>query len=107
MKFLVIVTPRPNPMIPPQVAARLLSAQREWMGQRLDDGTFECAYAFPTGGGCSVVNVDSHEALNALLLDSPSFPMAEIETRALADFNVVLGNASAMFENAASMMARA
>ncbi|MFL5827000.1 MAG: hypothetical protein ACJ76V_10795 [Thermoleophilaceae bacterium] len=105
MKFLVTVTPRPNPMIPPQVLAEILKAQRGWLQAHLADGTFDCNYAFPSGGGMAVVNVDSHEALNELIYDAPAFGVTDIETKALADAGASLANAIAALERASSMMA--
>jgi hypothetical protein len=73
MKFLITVTPRRDTAIPPQAVAAMLSAQRDWMHERINDRTIEFAYGFTTGGGCGVVNVDSHEALSELLMKS-GFP---------------------------------
>ena len=64
MKFLVTVTPGPMP--PPIEAVR---AAQEWIKARVDDGTFECVYAFPEGGGCSIGENDSHEQLMEQLID--------------------------------------
>jgi hypothetical protein len=106
MKFLVLITRRPNPAIPPQAAAAALSATREWLGQRRGDGTFECAYGFVTGGGCAIAEVESHEALNKLLLDAPASMISDYEVEALGDADVQLGNAISALERAASMMSQ-
>jgi hypothetical protein len=104
MKFLVLTTPRPSPTIPPKAAAAALSATREWLGQRRTDGTFECAYGLVTGGGCAIVEVESHEALNKLMLDAPASMISDYEVWALGDADVQLGNAISALERAASMM---
>jgi hypothetical protein len=101
MKFLLIVTPRRDSSIPPTAVAQMLAAQRDWLHDRRDDGTVEFVYSFATGGGCGVVNVESHEALNQLLLDSPAFIVNDYDARALADIDISLGNAIAALERAA------
>ncbi|HEX8855091.1 MAG TPA: hypothetical protein VF752_05770 [Thermoleophilaceae bacterium] len=104
MKFLVVVTPRRDAPIPPPMLAEILKAQREWLQARAADGTFECNYAFPTGGGMAVVNVDSHEGLNELVYDAPAFGIVDLEAKALSDSDASMGNAIAALERAASMM---
>lgn len=104
MKFLVIATPRPNPMIPPPALAEILKAQRSWLQARRSDGTFECNYAFPNGGGMAVVNVDSHEALSEMVFDAPAFAVTDLEIKTLNDSDASMGAAIAALERAASMM---
>jgi Muconolactone delta-isomerase len=107
MKFLLTVTPFRGGPVPPQAAAAMLSAQRDWIQARLDDGTLECAYAFTNGGGVGIVEVDSHEAMHELLLQSPSFPISEHEVVALADVGVALTNAASAMERIAAAMSAA
>ncbi len=104
MKFLVTVTPRRDAPIPPGAVAGMLSAQRDWLHDRMQDGTIEFAYGFPTGGGCGVVNVDSHEALSELLVRSPGFMISDYQTAALSDIDATMGNAIAALERAAGAM---
>ena len=101
MKFLVIVTPRRDASVPPGAVAAMLSAQRDWLHERMNDGTVEFAYSFPVGGGCGVVNVDSHEALNELLVNSPAFMINDFDLRPLSDLDTGLGNAITALERAA------
>jgi hypothetical protein len=49
MKFLTIA--RPGPMPPPPDLAR---AARDWLQEKLDDGTFACCYGFIEGGGYEI-----------------------------------------------------
>jgi hypothetical protein len=105
MKFLVIATPRRDAPVPPQVLAEILKAQRGWLEARAAEGTFECNYAFPTGGGMAVVTVDSHEALNELIYDAPAFAVTDLEVKAINDAGASLGNAIRALERAATMMA--
>ena len=104
MKFLIMIIPRPNPAIPPQAVAAALTDTREWLGQRRAEGTFECAYGLVTGGGCAIAEVESHEALNKLLLDAPSFMISDYEIHALADVDTQLGNVIGALERAAATM---
>ena len=87
MKFLVTVTPRQVAPMPPGAIAEVLSAQRGWLKQKLEDGTLDCAYGFIGGGGVGVANADSIEEMHALLVQSPGFPIGDNEVRPLGDFN--------------------
>jgi muconolactone delta-isomerase len=103
MKFLVIVTPRPVPL-PPNVIADLLTAQKDWLKQRIADGTVETLYGFVGGGGIGIANVDSHEQMNELLVSSPAFPITDFEVKPIGDFETTLDAGVAALRQAASMM---
>ena len=77
MKFLVTVTPRQVAPMPPGAIADVLSAQRDWLKQKLEDGTLDCAYGFIGGGGVGIANADSIEEMHALLVQSPGFPIGD------------------------------
>ena len=49
MKYLVIAKPGITPM-PPEQAAELNQAAKEWMKARFADGSVDCHYVFPEGG---------------------------------------------------------
>ena len=104
MKFLITVTPMRGAPFPPQMVAGLLTAQRQWLRDRVADGTLECVHGFVTGGGIGVATVDSHEEINALLLNSPGFPISEFEVTALADADTVIGNAVTALERIGAAM---
>jgi muconolactone delta-isomerase len=78
MKFLVLVKPGPAP--PP---IELVRSSQEWIDTRLSDGTIECCYGFPGGGGFSVTEADSHEELMDELISYPLSPFIEYEVRPL------------------------
>jgi hypothetical protein len=80
MKFLVTV--RPTGLPPPIEAVR---AAREWLETRVEDGTFECIYAFPTGGGISIGENESHEQLMDEMLDYPLSPFVEFRVEPLVE----------------------
>jgi muconolactone delta-isomerase len=106
MKFLVITTPRQVPM-PPAMIADLLTAQREYLTQKVEDGTIDCIYGFVGGGGTGIANAESHEDMHRLLVESPAFPVVDYEVRALADFDATLEAGIGALRRAASMMAAA
>jgi muconolactone delta-isomerase len=103
MKFLVMVTPREVPM-PPGVLGDLLTAQKDWLKQRLADGTVESLYGFVGGGGMGIVNVHSHEQMHELLVGSPAFPITDFEITAIGDFEATIDAGIAALRQAASMM---
>jgi hypothetical protein len=80
MKFLVTV--RPTGLPPPIEAVK---AAREWLETRVEDGTFECIYAFPTGGGVSIGENESHEQLMDEMLDYPLSPFVEFRAEPLVE----------------------
>jgi len=99
MKFLVMTTRRQNAPIPPDKIAQLLNAQREWFEEHVSDGTFDCAYGYPQGGGgVGIVNADTTEELNDLITGSPLFPIADFEIRPLTDVSVALENGAKALE---------
>jgi muconolactone delta-isomerase len=103
MRFLIIVTPRQVPL-PPNLLADLLSAQKEWLLQRVADGTVESVYGFVGGGGMGIANVESHEAMNELLVSSPAFPISDYKVTAIGDFEPMIDAGIASLRQAASMM---
>lgn len=106
MKFLVMTTRRQNAPIPPDAIARILGAQREWFEEHLSDGTFDCVYGYPQGGGgVGIVNAGTTEELNELLTGSPLFPIADFEVRALTDVTVALENGARALERVSAATA--
>lgn len=103
MKFLVTAERR-QPQLPPDVVAGMLSAQRDWLNERLADGSFECVYGFIGGGGVGIASVDSHEQMDAMLVGSPAFLITDYDVRAVGDVNAILGDAIAACQHAAEMM---
>jgi len=102
MKFLVMTTRRQGVPIPPEAIARLLTAQREWFEEHLADGTIDCAYGYPQGGGgVGIANAKTTEELNELVTSFPLFPIADIEVRPLTDINVALENGAKALERIA------
>jgi hypothetical protein len=67
--------------MPPGAIAEVLSAQRDWLKRKLEDGTLDCAYGFIGGGGVGIANADSIEGVHALLVQSPGFAIGDNEVR--------------------------
>ena len=102
MKYLVTV--KPGPMPPP---IEMVRAAREWLDEKREDGTFEFVYAFPEGGGCSISDHDSHEALMDMLIDYPLSPFVDYEVKALVDLDGALDRFEAFAERISEQMAGA
>jgi hypothetical protein len=102
MKFLVTV--KPGPMPPP---IELVRSAQEWIQERVDDGTFECVYAFPGGGGCSIGEYDSHEQLMDQLMEYPLSPFVEYDVKALVDLDAAFDRFIAYVEKVGAQMSAA
>ena len=102
MKFLVSV--RPGPMPPP---VDLVRSAKDWIQARLDDGTFECVYAYPEGGGCSIGEYDSHEQLMELLMEYPISPFVEYDVKALVELDAAFDRFIPFIERMSEQMAAA
>jgi hypothetical protein len=100
MKFLVTV--RPGPMPPPPALAR---EARDWLRARLDDGTFECCYAFAEGGGCSIGENDSAEELMDQLLEYPMSPFVEYDVKPLVEMDAAFDRVIPYIEKATAQLA--
>lgn len=82
MKYMVIV--KPGPMPPP---VEVIHQAREWIQARIADGTFECVYAFPEGGGLSIGEQGDADQLMEQLMEYPGSPFVSYEVRPLVEFN--------------------
>ncbi len=99
MKFLVTATPGPMP--PPLDVVR---AARDWLDAKLADGTFECVYAFPQGGGCSIGENDSLEQLMEQLLDYPLSPFVEFDVQPLLEMDAAFDRLIPYIEKATAQL---
>jgi muconolactone delta-isomerase len=100
MKFLVTVTPGPMP--PPM---ELIQAGEDWIRGKLDDGSFECVYAFPNGGGLSIGENDSHEQLMDQLLEYPMSPFVSYDVQPLVGMDAAFERFRSYAERMQEMMA--
>lgn len=86
MKFLVIT--KPVYPIPPEAAPGLMDAMTAWVNQNTDSGKFEVTWAFAgKSGGGGIVNVDSLDELDAIMVGFPFGPFSEIEIHPIVDLN--------------------
>lgn len=85
MKFLV--TARPSRPMTREQALALYQAARAWVTARLEDGTLDCHYTFPGGGGTGIVNVESHEALSDSIASYPLYAFMDWEVQALSEWS--------------------
>ena len=99
MKYLTVTRPRGN--IPPEAAVGIFQAGKEWLNARVADGTLDVVHSFPAGGGVSIANADSHEALMDRMREFPLFPFVEGEVHPLVDINRSLDSAIQMFQRMA------
>jgi hypothetical protein len=100
MKFLV--TARPTPMPPPIEAVR---AGQEWIQARIDDGTLECVYAFPGGGGLSIGEYESHEQVMDQLMDYPLSPFVEWDVKPLVELDAAFARFIPYIERMSAQLA--
>jgi hypothetical protein len=96
MKFLVITTPRRLQVPPPA----LMQAAKAWIDAKLADKTFDCCYSFMTGGGVSICNADSPDAMLGLLLSYPAYGFADWKVDALCNIDAALDQVIAMVSRA-------
>ena len=81
MKYFVTAKPGPMPPSPEQFDAAM-----DWLGTRLDDGTFDCLYGFLEGGGFSISNASSHSEALAMMTEYPLYGLVEWEVRPVLEF---------------------
>ena len=97
MKFLVFRKPRVSSgMIP---TSRAIREQKQGVSAAIKRGAIDCIYAFPGGGGnVGIVNADSPEQLNEMLMSTPLFLYSEFEVRPLTDYDKYMENVAAALE---------
>ena len=97
MKYLVTARRRDGVSVPPDAIAGMLLAQRDWLREKLDEGTLDVAYTFAQGGGgIGIANVESGDELNEILTSSPLFGVSLIELQPLVGIEALENSASAM-----------
>src|SRR5712692_863657 len=106
LKYLVTVKRRDSVPFPPEAIAGILAGQRDFIREKITDGTFDAAYGFPQGGGgIAIVNADSAEELSDILTSSPVFAIAEQTVLPLAEIDVTLGNSIQAMQRATAVPA--
>lgn len=93
--------------VPHACLRRLRPGIDEWIQTKVDDGTFECVYAFPEGGGCSIGQNDSHEQLMEQLMDYPLSPFVDYEVHPLVELDAAFDRFIPFVERMTEQMAAA
>jgi muconolactone delta-isomerase len=89
MKFLVISNPK-HP-VPPEIGPTLVDAMSAWVKQHTASGKIESTWSFAgTAGGGGIVNVDSPEELDAIMVAFPFGAFSEVEIYPLVDLHEAL-----------------
>ena len=104
MKFLVTVTPRQVAPMPPGGDRRGPAAQRDWLTQKLEDGTLDRAYGFIRRWrrGHRECRLDRGDARAARPI--AGLPIGDNEVRPLGDLNETDGSGIVALRRVASMM---
>ncbi len=102
MKFLIISSPK-HPF-PPEAVSGLMDAMVAWVNKYTESGKFEATWTLAgQAGGGAIVNVDSLEELDGIMIEFPFGPFAEVEVHAIVDIIESLQRA----KQAAEAMAQA
>ena len=96
MKFLITTTPR-RLQVPP---VALLAATKAWINAKLADKTLDCCYGFITGGGVSICNAESADAVLGLLMSYPAYYGSDWKIDALCDIGQAMDQVIAMVRRA-------
>ncbi len=103
MQFLVI-TKQVNPA-PPEMVLPLFDAMQAWVAEHRASGKMKSVWAFAgTPGGGGVLEVDSHEELDAIMVGFPFQPFSSVEIIALSDIDKSLEAAKGAIQRMMGML---
>ena len=106
MQFLVI-TKQGSPT-PPEMVVPMLAEMSAWVAQHRASGKMTAVWAFAgTTGGGGVLEVDSHEELDAIMARFPFAPFSSVEVIPLADLDISLANGKAFVQEMMAGMTKA
>ena len=89
MRYLVTSTSQFQ--VPPEHASELMDALHRWERKYRESGHIEQAWANAGGdGGGAIVNVSSHDELDAMMVEFPLSPFSRIHVQPLADLHASL-----------------
>jgi muconolactone delta-isomerase len=105
MQFLVITKQAGPP--PPEMVIPLIDAMTAWLAEQRASGKAKASWAFAgTNGGGGLIEVESHEELDAIMARFPFGPVSSIEILALSDIDQSLANAKAFIQEMMAGMAK-
>ena len=105
MQFLIITRQTSSP--PPEMLVPMFDAMSAWVAQYRAAGNVQSVYSFAgTPGGGGVLEVESHEELDAIMARFPFAPFSSIEVIALSDLDKSLANAKAFVQEMMPGMAQ-
>ena len=89
MRFLVVT--RANAPLPPEMALGLVEAMKQWAAAQRQSGKLEQVWSFAgLNGGGGILDVGSHEELDAIMAAFPFGPFSHIDVYPLADLDASL-----------------
>ena len=105
MQFLVITRQTTPP--PPEMLLPMIGAMEAWSAGLLASGKAPAMWSFAgTNGGGGLLEVESHEELDAIMARFPFGPFSHVEIIALSNLNAGLANAKAVVQEMMAGMAK-
>ncbi len=84
MKF--VINSKPRFQAPPEMIIPLIDAFVAYISKYTESGNIQESWSFAgTQGGGALIEVDSHEQLDAINAENPFAPFSEIEVLAVVD----------------------
>ena len=91
MRYLIIT--RMNHPAPPEAMPGLIEAMNAWVAKNKEAGKMEQVWSFAgRAGGGGILNVDSHEELDAIMIEFPFSPFSHIEVHPMTNLEESLRN---------------
>ena len=103
MRFLIVTESREA--MAPDMALPMMQMMKAWVAEHTASGKMEQIWSFAgLSGGGGIINVDSHEQLDAIMGGFPFAQHSDISVYALADLDAVLSDSIARIEGIVEMM---
>jgi muconolactone delta-isomerase len=84
MKF--VINSKPRFQVPPEMILPLIDAFSAFVSKYTESGNIQESWSFAgTQGGGALIEVDSHEQLDAINAENPFAPFSDIEVHAVVD----------------------
>jgi muconolactone delta-isomerase len=98
MKYLLLITTNPAA---PQPTPDVFLRHKEWVQQQEKKGTIEASYTFAgSNEGMCIMNADTPEDLDDIMIAAPARPYANIEVKPLSDFAKSMDRVAAAMKRA-------